>query len=252
MQAHSLLWHYLWLAPPILLAVIAVTMLRRGLHRDYPMFFSYAVWQAVFGPLLFVLDHLPSVISVNTYQTFNWVDDLGSIVLRFAIIYEIFIVLFRPYRALKQLVSGVISVGLVALLAVSVAAATPGPSAGHWDWAMGALLLLDRAVFIIQCGLLIMLFGLSWFFNLSWRSYVFGIAVGFGFFAATQIAISSLHARATQIDPLNFIAMGSYHVCVLIWALYLFVPERAETKVASVPAFDLESWNQELERLLQK
>jgi hypothetical protein len=251
MYAHSPLWHYLWLAPPALLAGVVLAMFRRGLHRDYPMFFLYAIWQVVFSPLLFVLDHLPSV-SVNQYQFFNTTGDLGCIVLRFAIIYEIFIVLFRPYRALKRLVVVVIGLGLVALLVVSVVVATPGPSAGYWDRSLGALLLLDRAASIVQCGLLIMLFGLTWYFNLSWRSFLFGIAAGFGVFCATRIAISALRAEATQADLSNFVIMGSYHGCVLIWTLYLLVPERAATQVMSVPAVDLESWNQELERLLQR
>lgn len=251
MYAHSHLWHYLWLAPAALLAGVALAMFRRGLHRDYPMFFLYAIWQVVFTPLLFVLDHLPSV-SIRQYQFFYWTSELGCIVLRFAIIYEIFIVLFRPYRAVKQLVVVVIGVGLVALLVVSVVAAVPGPWAGYWDWTEGAILLLDRAVSIVQCGLLIMLFGLSWYFNLSWRSYLFGIASGFGVFSATQIAISALRAEATQAEPLNFVIMGSYHVCVLIWTLYLLIPERAAIQVMSVPAVDLESWNRELERLLQR
>jgi hypothetical protein len=251
MQAHSFFWHYLWLGPAGFLAIVAITMFRRGLHRVYPMFFLYAIWQVVLTPLLFVLDHL-SFVTIPQYEACNWIDALGSIVLRFAVIYEIFNVVFRPYRALKQLVATLTSVGLVGLLVIALTVSTYGPAASYADWVIGKLVLLERAVSIVQCGLLIVLFGLSWYFRVSWRSYLYGIAVGFGVYSAIHILIDSVRAEAAQTELINFVIMGSYHVCVLIWTLYLLVPERAATKVTAVPAVDLEGWNQELERLLQR
>jgi hypothetical protein len=250
MQAHSFFWHYLWLAPAALLAIVAMTMFRRELHREYPMFFLYALWQVVFTPLLFVLDHLASV-TVYQYQYVFWLDDLGSIVLRFAIIYEIFTVLFRPHRALKKLVGGVLGLGLVTLLVIAVTVGAFGPSATHADCIVGSMFLLDRAIAVIQCGLLIVLFLLTWYFNLSWRGYIFGIALGFGVLSATQIVTNALLTQAAQSESMEFVMMGAYHVCTLIWAAYLVIPEPAAT-VTTVPSVDLESWNRELERLLQR
>ncbi len=251
MYAHSPLWHYLWLAPTALLAVVAITLKLRGLHRDYPMFFLYAIWQVVFRALLFVLDHL-SVVTPYQYQFVYWVDEVGSIALRFAIIYEVFNMLFRPYRALKQLAAILTSIGLIGLLVAAVVVANYGPSASHSDQIVGSMFLLDRAVAVVQCGLLVILFVLSWYFNLSWRSYIFGIAIGFGVFSATQIVTSALLAEPDPPDSMSFVIMGAYHVCALIWTAYLLVPERATTDVKRVPALDLESWNRELERLLQR
>ena len=46
--------------------------------------------------------------------------------------------------------------------------------------------------------------------------------------------------------------MGVYHVCVLIWLAYLWLPERvSQFAVKSVPEHDLETWNEELQRLIQ-
>jgi hypothetical protein len=239
------------MAPPVFLAAVVLAMLRRGLHRNYPMFFLYALWQVVFTPLLFVLDHLSSV-TIPQYQFFYWVDEVGSILLRFAIIYEVFTVLLRPYRTLKQLFAILMSVGLIGLLLASVLVAAYGPSAAHADWIVGSMFLLDRAVAVVQCGLLVILFVLSSYFHLSWRSYVFGIAIGFAVFSATQIATSALLAEGPQSESMNFVIMSAYHVCALIWAAYLLIPERAATEVKNVPALDLESWNRELERLLQR
>jgi hypothetical protein len=44
--------------------------------------------------------------------------------------------------------------------------------------------------------------------------------------------------------------MATYHCCVLVWLLYVFVPEPAPDVVKELPEHDLEQWNAELQRLL--
>jgi hypothetical protein len=251
MYPHSLVWHILWLAPSALLAVVSAVMLRRGLHRDYPLFFLYGAWQVTFNPALFVFDHVSS-ITATQYQTLYWIEELGSIALRFAVIYEIFRALFRPHRALQQVVSLLTSAGLVGLMVAAAVLASIGPSAGYAEWLVGAQFVLNRAVSIIQCGMLVILFVLVRYFNLSWRSYMFGIAAGFGIFSTTQLVFSVLQAGWEQSASINFLIMGAYNICVLTWTAYLLVPEPAAAPVTTVPAVDLEAWNQELERLLQR
>ena len=52
---------------------------------------------------------------------------------------------------------------------------------------------------------------------------------------------------------LVFLNMAAYNLSVLIWFYYLLVPQRSViTPVVPVPAHNLELWNQELERLLQR
>ncbi len=61
MYPHSFLWHYLWIAPHALQILIAVVMMRRGLVRDFPVFFAYTVFQIVEEGTLFILDHSRAV-----------------------------------------------------------------------------------------------------------------------------------------------------------------------------------------------
>jgi len=44
--------------------------------------------------------------------------------------------------------------------------------------------------------------------------------------------------------------MATYHCCVLIWLVYMLVPEAASESVAEVPHHNLEQWNAEMQRLL--
>jgi len=47
--------------------------------------------------------------------------------------------------------------------------------------------------------------------------------------------------------------MATYHCCVLIWMFYLMRPEReAQQAPKTLPKYDLDIWNQELQRLLQR
>ena len=43
--------------------------------------------------------------------------------------------------------------------------------------------------------------------------------------------------------------MATYHCCVVIWLVYLLVPETAHS-VKELPENTLEQWNAELQRLL--
>jgi hypothetical protein len=251
-RPHSFLWHYLWLAPPVVLAVIVVVMAKRKLYREYPAFFAYACWQMIFNNVMFVLDHATESVTTFQYQLSSYTHNGVSILLRFAIIYEIFSIVFRPYRALRQWALALFSVGLVVLLLVAVIISHYSPNADYATRFLGAMFILNRAIGIVQCGLLIMLFVFASYFKLSWDSYIYGIAIGLGIFASVQIVVSALVARSQQSQNLNFVIMGTYHVCVVIWALYLLAPEPALRSVPAVPSVDLESWNTEVQRYLRQ
>ena len=56
LQPHSLLWHYLSVAPAVLLVVLALMMWRRGLHKEFPAFFGYTIFEAAGGGIIYALD----------------------------------------------------------------------------------------------------------------------------------------------------------------------------------------------------
>ncbi|HEY7097180.1 MAG TPA: hypothetical protein VH437_10690, partial [Terriglobales bacterium] len=102
MYPHSPLWHYLWLAPHLIQFGIAGLMIRRRLHREFPIFFTYTLVQAIETSLLFYLDHDPN-ISVSTYWNCAGVGVACDAALRFGVIYEVFSNLVGPYPALKRM-----------------------------------------------------------------------------------------------------------------------------------------------------
>lgn len=251
MSAHSSLWHFFWLAPAVLQCVLAVVMIHRKLHREFPAYLAYTIFNAAFSSLLFWFDHADWV-SVEQYKYAEWADEIGCIVLRFAIIQEIFSVMFRSYPALKRLGLMMFRGAAAALLLAAIGASAYGNASGIPPIVQG-LAILDRSVAIVQCGLLAFLFVFAFYFRLSWRNFVFGIGLGLGIFSSVQLATSALRAgQGVGSGAFDVLVMGTYFICVLIWIAYVFAPERQPVSVAVAPEHDLSSWNYELQRLLQR
>jgi hypothetical protein len=251
MQPHSFLWHYLWIAPRALQAVIVIVMIRRRLLHEFPMFLSYTVFEIINGGTLFILDHRAS-ISPDQYWLAHWTASALSIALRFAVVYEIFSHVFAPYPALGRL-SRILfqwAAVVLVLIGVVVAAYAPGDAAQPL---FSGVYVVDRGVGLIQASLLALLFLCSSYFRLSWKSHVYGIAIGVGIFSTVDLATAAMEARSWPSGSsyiFDFVTMATYHCCVLIWLVYLLAPETSRISAKELPKNDLEQWNAELQRLL--
>lgn len=251
MYPHSFWWHYLWIAPHVLQLVIAVTMIRRRLLHEFSMFLAYTIFQSVQSAILLVLDH-SSAISATQYWNTAWVGLLITIMLRFAVIHEIFTCVFLNYPALRELSRLLLrwTTVVLVLTAVAVTAGTPRET----PFLLSEVHLVNRAVELIQSGLLVVLFLFCTYFRLSFRSYAYGIAMGLGIYASLHLATAALRVWiGTPVAGgyvLDFVTMATYHGCVLIWLVYLLAPETAGRPVQALPDNNLEQWNTEMQRLL--
>jgi len=253
LQPHSLLWHYLWVAPNVLLAVLALLMWRRGLHREFPAFFCYAIFEAAGGIVIYAIDVSPSV-SGPVYWWSYFLFLVIEVFVKFVVIGEVFTHLLRQYPPLGRLAKVLISgVGIVLVFAATIIAAYANPTT---FWLISATRILGRSVSAVQCGLILFLFVFAAHFHLSWGRSVFGITLGLGIVAGVYLAYWALMAEwlfGQRTYLLDFLNMATYHVCVLIWFYYLLVPQKsATTSAAPLPEHNLDIWNRELERLLQQ
>ncbi len=255
------LWYYLWIAPHILQGIILFAMLRRGLHRQFPMFFLYTGFEMLQSGLLFAVSQYVSYFGSVYFQVYA-VGLALSTALRFGVIHELFSHFFQRYPALSGAGRLLFRAMTVILLLVAVGLAVSAPGSVQDDSLTGSAYLslntmtfvADRAVSILQCGLLIALFLFSRYFALAWRSPVFGIALGMGAFASAELAMSAIRL-CFHADPHDFDmpSMGAYHLCVLVWILYILRVEREpQFTLKALPKYDMEIWNQELQRLLQQ
>lgn len=254
LQAHSPLWHYLWVAPNVLLLALAFVIWRRQLYRQVPIFWWFAMVVALEQLTIYVADILPSVGPFTWYHIV-WVGLLVEALVKFALVGEIFGSVFGQYSSLakvgKRLISGV---GVVLVfLATLVAAFTPKNNS---NWIVSGENILEQTVYMIECGLILFLFIFAAYFKLRWSRAAFGIALGLGISACVHLGTWALIANGDVTNLhhiyLVFLNMATYHACVLIWFYYLLVPQKVITPAISVPEHSLELWNRELERLLQR
>src|SRR5713226_5802818 len=248
MYPHSFLWHYLWIAPHALQIIIAIVMVRRGMFREYPVFFAYTVFQIVEGGTLFILDHSVSV-SGDQYWRTHRVGQMFDATLRFAIIFEIFSSVFGNYPGLKQLIRILFRGATVGLLFAAITVAARAPDDGTLA-IVSRVHLLNLSVDVMQSGLLLLLVGFASYFGLSWRSPPYGFAFGLGIFASVDLATEAVRVWHGPAADFDFVTMATYHCCVVIWLVYLLVPEMARRAAKELPENNLEQWNAELQRLL--
>jgi hypothetical protein len=253
LQPHSLLWHYLCVAPYALVFVLALFMWRRGLHREFPAFFCYALYEAIGGTILYGVDVSPSASAAFYWWTYLCFSIL-EVFIKFVVIGEVFTHLLSRYPPLARLAKILISgVGVVLVFTATVIAAYANPTT---FWLISATRTLGRSVSVVQCGLILFLFVFAAHFHLNWRRSVFGITLGFGVAASVHLVCWSLLADwliGQKSYFLDFLNMATYHICVLIWFYCLLVPQKsATTSTVLLPENNLDIWNRELERLLQQ
>jgi hypothetical protein len=203
--------------------------------------------------LLFTLRSLPAVTAKQyTYAYYSTL--LISIILCFGVIDEVSEDLFRASGGVQAAARRSLWSVTALLLAAGVLLAVLAPGDNTVRWISG-MSVVDRGAAIVQCGLLVSLLLASRFLGLRWRRPTFGIALGLGVLTSVDLAIRAIRAEFSSnlwISYLDFLATGSYLVCVSIWIGYLVLPEAKPASVAAVPNDEeVETWNRELRQLLR-
>src|ERR1700689_5445822 len=102
MNLQQFLYRYLFAAPHVLLIPVAIVMFRKGLHRQFPIFFAYIFYEllylCVFYPILARLVILPTWLYLDLDQFFRAID----IIFHFGILQELFEVPLKYNDSLRQ------------------------------------------------------------------------------------------------------------------------------------------------------
>ena len=230
----------LWFIQPMLQAAIAIVVFRRKLHQQFPMFFAYTVFQIV----LFVVeypvyrratspDYLDTFWSSAYFYTF-WTGNAVNVVLAFKIIHEIFLDIFRPYHALRDLGTALFKWAALIMVLVSVVVISVSP--GLDDPLQQTIEIVQRCVRVVQCGLVLFLLAFCKNLGVSWKRQSFGIAMGFGLLAGVEMLTTGLHAgHHLSLPRMNLIDMSAYDVGMVLWMLYSAFNRREVTASVLVP-----------------
>jgi hypothetical protein len=233
-------YYMLWVTPAFVFMFLAMTMVRRGLRKQFSFFFSYAVFQVLSFLAQFAVYHYRPSLYFYEY----WTGAALSIGLSFAVIYEVFTEVFRPFEGLRDL-GGVLFrwatavLILAAALITLTAANTPGPVS------MRTVIALERSVRVMQCGIVLLMILCAPYVGLRYRHRVFGIGAGFGIMATIDLiavaVLSRIGLSATTSTFFSLAHMAAFNFAAVLWSVYFLRPEPAR-----LPALQLapsERWD---------
>lgn len=242
----------LWLAPRALQIAIVIAMLKRHWIRDFPWFFAYSISELVQVLVLVPLSHQPNG-GYPPYFYVGWTFTWVSAVFHFAVIYEVFQHLVKRYEAF-QLVGRRLMHGAIVLFSIGAIGLAAIAPASDSVVLLREMLTLKVSLTAVQWALLFSVLGLAFYFRVAWPHRLFGIALGLGLYISLELGITTARAEMGMVanPSLAFAEITGYICTIFIWSYYLLVPEPVAAKTATVLNMDLEKWNQELLRLLQR
>lgn len=246
-----LVGYYFWIAPHVLLAVLGLGLLHQKLHRRFPFFFCYVVFELVQFSILFSMNLFGRFSLVN----YRWGLVSGLILgllLKFGVLGETSgKLLYRQSLVRPMLTSWLRAAGASLLLAASLASVLLFRSdASHLERIFRTL---DFCLSMVLSGLLLLLLLFARYLHLSLRSHTAGILLGFGIYATVGLASSAIGAEFSKSADvaIGLAQMAAYHVAVLVWLGYILAPQSSpQVTEKRLPQLDLEFWNQELERMV--
>jgi hypothetical protein len=249
--------YYLWFAPHLLLGFVLIGSIRRKLPVKLPIFFSYLVFELAQFLALFAISRM-SPFPIIAYR---WGLALGmglSGFLIMGVIYELANDLLLSRSALRPSWCSILrrTAALLLLVAAIVSAVLSRFDLGR---TMNVFQVVDFSGSVVQSGLLVALFLFSRAFHISWRSPAAGVALGFGIAGSLELASAALRGYLRgYLGPSGFVAvdivqMAAFHVSVVVWLVYVFLPERVPTfSGGGLQKSEIEFWNQELQRMVRR
>jgi hypothetical protein len=262
MLSLSLAWHIVWFARVTLSVALVVILVRRHIYKEFPLFAVHSVWIAFAGTALVAMNYEP-LVSANQYFAGVAVSNGVEAALAFAIIYQMFAHRVDRYPSVSALGKIAFRVITLIFLVTAVALAWLVPAQGPSPLITGYT-VIQRTARMLQCGQLVFLFLFCGYFRLAWRSRAFGIALGLGILSSTSLAINAIHSQTAISSQIGsgvwnlseqivvLVNNSTYLLAVLVWLFYCLTPERSSPPAdGPLPPDDLDTWNQELERLLE-
>ena len=216
---------------------------QRKLRSEFPVFFRYSLFTVVGYAIVLI----PFVISCPQYFYVYWALTSVTMVLEFGVLYELLVNALKPYSALIDLGKMLFRWAAVFLVlaALLTAFATTGTS-NHKIAAASEL--LQRTVRLMQCGLLLLFFGLEKRLGLSWRTHSMSLALGLGIYAGVDLSTTYLIDRLPAMTgPLQILANLTYLGAASLWAYSLSKPEPVRSNVLDSPRrLIFQRWNEAL------
>jgi hypothetical protein len=230
----------LWISHPVLELLLATALFWRKLNRKFPVFFAFVVFQLLHFAILFPI-HQYGRYSLYFYS--YWIASTIDLTFGFLVIHEIFLDVFRAYHTLRDMGTILFKWAALVMMIVALVVAVSGTTEG--SPIVMAVLTMQRCVRVIQIGLVLFLMIFSNYLAVSWKQYSFGIALGMGVLAGTQLAGNALYSGLKISDTSFALANTSMYCCtILVWLAY--AARKAPAPVDVATALVSQRWERSL------
>jgi hypothetical protein len=238
----------IWVAGILLLAYAFFQMYRRGLYRDFPIFFGYLAFHLLHAAIgLWVSE----TMRIDFVWNFMWGGEVVDGPLSVALIYELFAKTLAPYGGIQKLgkLLFLTSILVLAVVGVWIAVSDPHSFVQHKDT---AVISMDRSLDFARVALMFLLFAFHRVLGLNWRHYLFGIALGLSVGSAIALLSETLRLQIGMSwwKPFSYLLPFSYDIGCVIWAFYL-TSQESTISVAELPSSSaLAKWNEAIQEIL--
>lgn len=201
-----------WLLSSLILLGTAAQLRRAGLHPKLTIFFWYLIVVSIHGLINLALSFIDPVWWFYSF----FVGSFATTILGFAVLYEVAKSAIRipVFKLNPQVFLALCAVG--AVLAVVVSAQTEVTGTIF----IRVRILLEVSLRVMQVSILCIFASVSLFFGLLWRRVEFGIVLGYGIYATSQLAIMWLRASGTANDVAALVPIVSYCCAAMTWFVY--------------------------------
>jgi hypothetical protein len=235
-----------WLIPEGLIVMVMIAGFRRKLWAEFPFFLSYLV----FCIIITIIELITYNTSYRSYFWSYWISDAVRIIIKFLVIYEIFMCALKPYASLSRLIRILFVWTSLVLILVGIATASMAPVADRSPL-IQSILTLKRTMSIIQMGLLFFLFLFVRVFAIPWRHYLFGITLGFALYGTVESG--SFAVRTWGIASNEIVSWGiraADFCATIVWVSYFAMLRRQPVQLRTEPVSPLREWNDALREVL--
>jgi hypothetical protein len=201
-----------WLLSSLLLLATAAQLWRTGHHARLTTFFWYLLLVGTHGLINFVLSFIDPLWWFYSF----FVGSFATTILGFVVLYEVArnSIHIPVFKLNPQLFLTLCAVGAALAVLVSVQTEVTGA------FFIRVRILLEISLRVMQVSILCIFAFVSLFFGLLWRRLEFGVVLGYGIYAASQLLVMWLRASGTSSHVWTLIPLISYCCSATIWLVY--------------------------------
>lgn len=261
MQAKVAL-EYAQIAEIVLGVTVLLIMWRRGVARSFPVLATFLGVQtlglSICTPLLFFRKelHLAKALAYDLYFWTYWFIYAVEAALLVLVIHSVFSVAMKPLEGLHQL-GKIIFRWIVAVsiaLSVCIVASSMVSFAGRSMNEAVTLIAsqVQQGVCVLTLCLLLFVCFASRPLGLTPRSRIFGVSLGLGFVAASNLINSAWYTSSTAhplYSPSHLIFAGGSIISLVIWGTYFALPEPERRMILLPTTSPFFFWNKVSEAL---